>query len=88
MRISMFLGLVSIFLFVEKIIDDSESKGMKKGSFLAPFCVCLYVNNLNGTIVSILETSDLLCHHTISLTHIIINSILVIIDTFIRIAFR
>ena len=39
MRISMFWGLVSIFLFVEKIIDDSESEGMKKGSFWLPFCV-------------------------------------------------
>ena len=83
----MFWGLVSNFFLLKKI-EDAGSEGMKKGSFLAPFCVCLYVNNLNGTIVSILETSDLLCHHAISLTHIIINSILVIIDTFIRIAFR
>ena len=36
MRISMFWGLVSIFLFVEKIIDDSGSEGMKKGSFWLP----------------------------------------------------
>ena len=40
MRISMFWGLVSIFLFVEKIIDDSESEGMKKGSFCS-LCVWL-----------------------------------------------
>ena len=37
MRISMFWALVSIFFFVEKIIDDSESKGMKKGSFWPPW---------------------------------------------------
>ena len=33
----MFWGLVSIFIFVEKIIDDSESEGMKKGSFWLPW---------------------------------------------------
>ena len=42
MRISMFWGLVSIFLFVEKIIDDSESEGMKKGSFWLPLCMVCY----------------------------------------------
>ena len=36
MRISMFWGLVSIFLFFEKN-DDSGSEGMKKGSFLLPW---------------------------------------------------
>ena len=40
MRISMFWGLVSIFLFVEKI-EDSESEGIKKGSFWLPFFVYL-----------------------------------------------
>ena len=39
MRISMFCGLVSKLLYVEKIIDDSESEGMKKGSFWLPFRV-------------------------------------------------
>ena len=49
MRISMFWGLVSIFLFVEKIIDDSESEGMKKRSCWAPLVYGLSVSILEMT---------------------------------------
>ena len=42
MRISMFWGLVSIFLFVEKIIDDSESEGYEKRELLLPLCMVCY----------------------------------------------
>lgn len=49
----MFWGLVSIFLFVEKIIDDSESEGMKKGSFWLPFRVFKMVNRIPVTLLRV-----------------------------------